>query len=240
MNQHDYYDSARLEAAAQGRKFNSMETALAYLNQEKLECLLCGSKFDSLAKHLYMSHHVRARDYKFAFNLPRMRGLWSCSLAAHMRDKLVSDPARLAASIELGKQYGPARRGTHIDDCNRVDYSRGGKRRDNPAVIPPVVELTTSAPPNLLLQDPDVDFVPVGNGRYHVRARKFGLTDKPVVLKGNEADIFHDERSIPPKEKLQSTSSYDSKSIYARVERIEKTLRILAFALETFSKDSLK
>jgi ROS/MUCR transcriptional regulator protein len=64
---------------------------------------------------------------------------------------------------------------------------------------------------------------------------------KPKVNVGVNLGVSLDDlrAAIPPAEQLQSVNSfvgYDSQSLVARVERIEKTLRIIRFALEEHLK----
>jgi hypothetical protein len=49
----------------------------AYFSGDKIECLICGKWFRSLAKHIVSIHGVSVNDYKTKFNLPWGRGLVS-------------------------------------------------------------------------------------------------------------------------------------------------------------------
>lgn len=60
--------------------FRTRAEALAYLNHEKLECLICGKHLAGLGNHLYMAHGITARSYKTKLRLPLMRGLCGTSL----------------------------------------------------------------------------------------------------------------------------------------------------------------
>ena len=55
--------------------------ALAYLDSDKLVCLLCGREFTLLSQHLRKTHSMTAREYKTRYNLPIKRGLCGPSLS---------------------------------------------------------------------------------------------------------------------------------------------------------------
>lgn len=55
--------------------FHTPEDALAYLDNAKLTCLLCGRELVMLAKHLLDIHAITAEEYKQRYHLPLTRGL---------------------------------------------------------------------------------------------------------------------------------------------------------------------
>lgn len=57
------------------RPFCSTGEVDAYLNNEKIQCLLCGKHFGGLNNHLSLKHGIPARAYKEKLNLPFCRGL---------------------------------------------------------------------------------------------------------------------------------------------------------------------
>jgi len=65
------------------KEFTRMEDVDAYLDGDKLTCLLCGREYISLHKHLILSHNLSADDYKEMFGLPWRRGL----IARGLREK---------------------------------------------------------------------------------------------------------------------------------------------------------
>jgi hypothetical protein len=46
------------------RRFNSLEEINAYMNQDRLTCLLCGHNYASLTNHLIRRHHIHPDRYK--------------------------------------------------------------------------------------------------------------------------------------------------------------------------------
>lgn len=65
--------------------FSSIEEIDRYLNNEKLECFLCGRHFGNLSNHLVQGHGVSARSYREKLGLPFRRGLVGTSTHEKMR-----------------------------------------------------------------------------------------------------------------------------------------------------------
>lgn len=57
------------------RKFRTMEEVDEYLSGSRIECLICGGMYRSLAPHLWHAHGTTARDYKITYGIPVTRGL---------------------------------------------------------------------------------------------------------------------------------------------------------------------
>lgn len=57
--------------------FETMEQVDAYLSGDKIQCLLCGERMQTLHKHLRHKHGVTSDDYRIQFGIPYKRGLQS-------------------------------------------------------------------------------------------------------------------------------------------------------------------
>lgn len=57
------------------QKLQTKEEVEEYFSHEKIECLICGKKYKSLASHIVRVHGVTVEEYKDKFNLPYSRGL---------------------------------------------------------------------------------------------------------------------------------------------------------------------
>lgn len=65
--------------------FASQDDVMGYLDNEKLECLICGRLFSNLGTHLCKKHGITARSYKEKLNLPLyVRSLIGTCLLAKM------------------------------------------------------------------------------------------------------------------------------------------------------------
>ncbi len=71
------YDNARLPLSGfpmPPHKF-TYDEIVAYYSQPRVQCLLCGRTFCSMAKHLTFIHNVSVQEYKNMYGLPKKRGL---------------------------------------------------------------------------------------------------------------------------------------------------------------------
>lgn len=67
--------------------FETVEEALAYLDQPRIVCLRCGKRYRALGRHLNVAHGWTAREYKHFYALPYQRGL-SCAEIREFRRAL--------------------------------------------------------------------------------------------------------------------------------------------------------
>ena len=67
--------------------FETVEEALAYLDQRRIVCLRCGKTYRALGRHLSRAHGWTAREYKDFYALPYQRGL-SCTRTRELRSAL--------------------------------------------------------------------------------------------------------------------------------------------------------
>lgn len=55
--------------------FHTRDQVIAYLDQPRITCLLCGLRYRRLSTHLAETHNVPPDDYRMALGLPLSRGL---------------------------------------------------------------------------------------------------------------------------------------------------------------------
>lgn len=67
------------------KTFRTREDVDEYLENEKIECLLCGHSFEALFKHLKGAHDYTPDDYRAEFGLPWRRSLAGTRLRAKLR-----------------------------------------------------------------------------------------------------------------------------------------------------------
>jgi hypothetical protein len=201
---------------AKARRFTTKAAALDYLDNEELECLVCGKAFVNLGAHLFKHHGVTAREYKVAFNLPRKMGLITPSVRAKLQAAVFRDQANLDRVREMGLRYGPI----------------NGHAGDHHANVPSYTDVS-------------LNHKPVVNGCVKPKVRvervldqMLEITGKPIELPSAEslAALFGGPCPQQPERFPPSLHEYDPNSLVARVERIEKTLRIIRFALEEHLK----
>jgi hypothetical protein len=66
-------------------QFQTMEEVEAYLNQDRIDCLLCGRRYKMLNSHVGRMHQMDLREYKIKCGLPLTSGL----ISASTRERLV-------------------------------------------------------------------------------------------------------------------------------------------------------
>jgi len=89
--------------------FTSLAAVDAYLDNENLECLICGLSYKSLHRHVYRTHNLRADEYKEKFGIPYTKGL----VGTVTRKKLS------IAAIEL-HENNPNQSSSLLKSTNRV------------------------------------------------------------------------------------------------------------------------
>jgi len=82
--------------------FETPEEIYAYLDQELIDCLLCGKQLKSLVTHLSKIHHVDTDEYKTRYGLPYGRGLICVSTHKAMQERTVTEAALKA--LEKGRK----------------------------------------------------------------------------------------------------------------------------------------
>lgn len=69
-----------------------------YLNQDAIDCLICGRRLQSLAAHLSRIHHISSDEYRKMYGLPFRAGLCSAGMTQKLKDAHASEsPAKKAA-----------------------------------------------------------------------------------------------------------------------------------------------
>lgn len=107
------------------RAFQTVDELKAYLNQEKLPCLLCGKAFNGLYTHINFCHKMTADEYRLMFGIPKHCGLSGTLL----RDK---QSQRLRTQRRSGQiPQSPSQ--DHLDKLHRM--ARGKKREVLPCHI---------------------------------------------------------------------------------------------------------
>lgn len=105
--------------------FQTVDELKAYLEQEKLPCLLCGKAFNGLYTHINFCHDMTADDYRAMFGIPKHCGLSGTLL----RDK---QSKRLKTQRSAGQiPQSPPK--AHLDRLHTM--ARGKKREVLPCHI---------------------------------------------------------------------------------------------------------
>ena len=71
----------------------SIDEARAYLNQDEIDCLICGQRKKSLSAHLARIHRITTDEYKERFGLPFRSGLTSAPTTQRLKDVRAKDSA---------------------------------------------------------------------------------------------------------------------------------------------------
>lgn len=69
---------------------------------QRRRCLICGEYYRKVGSHIWMSHGMRAKDYRIAYQLPYKRGI----LAPEIREKLAANVRenRTIENLRAGRQ----------------------------------------------------------------------------------------------------------------------------------------
>lgn len=88
-------------------RFTSSVDVDAYLNVDKIVCLMCGRAFKSVGNHLLV-HNITVRDYQEKYNLPFDRGLSGIArteaLADHLKKRIESGELDLSHLTDRQRQ----------------------------------------------------------------------------------------------------------------------------------------
>jgi hypothetical protein len=71
-----------------GAKITSKAEVLAYISGDKIECLECGKKFQTLGTHLLKVHGMNSAEYREKFNLPAETPLAGAKYRQMHREKM--------------------------------------------------------------------------------------------------------------------------------------------------------
>jgi len=119
--------------------FETPEEVYAYLDQELIDCLLCGKRLKALVTHLSKIHHVDTDEYKTRYGLPYGRGLVCASTHQVLQERTITDTALKA--LERGRKPHGARiqrisglrlmtnqrsvkKAKAVSDLNRIRWTR--------------------------------------------------------------------------------------------------------------------
>jgi len=92
-------------------KFMSIDEVREYLNQDKIDCLICGRRLKSLSAHLAKIHRLSTDNYKIKYGLPFWQGLTSKGTASKLADCRRNDSLEVKQGrIDLLKLIGPQAR----------------------------------------------------------------------------------------------------------------------------------
>ena len=69
--------------------FKTQKEVNEYFSHNKIQCLICGKWFKSLAAHIAMKHGINVREYKDKFNLPLTQSLSCKNTRKKSRDALI-------------------------------------------------------------------------------------------------------------------------------------------------------
>lgn len=85
------------------KPFSTSQEVYDYLNQDEIDCLLCGARKQGLAAHLARIHRVSVLDYKERFGLPYRCGLTSARSREKRKDSWEARPpaAKAATTARL-------------------------------------------------------------------------------------------------------------------------------------------
>lgn len=108
FNQHlrELKDARRVvyEGYPREKPFETPEEIYDYLNQDLIDCLLCGRRLGSLPAHLARIHRMSTDDYKTKYGLPYSRGLtcagYTESLSKSKKEWVAKNPEKQQAKLE--------------------------------------------------------------------------------------------------------------------------------------------
>ena len=106
--------------------FTTIQEMNDYLNQDLIDCLICGKRLHCLAPHLAAIHKVSAADYKAQYGLPYSKGL-TCTSFTEKLSARVDTEAVIAMRMENIRKarYLPKKKARisgmkHLHALNRV------------------------------------------------------------------------------------------------------------------------
>jgi hypothetical protein len=124
-----------LLALSSHRQITSRAQLSAYLDNDALECLICGKCFINLGAHIKPAHNVTVIEYKRAFGIPRRYGVIGRAMKAHLQD-LAHSPHRIEEARALGQIYGHDNGGLHL--TKPPLYSQQTRGNSKPKVLPTI------------------------------------------------------------------------------------------------------
>ena len=93
-------------------QYHSIAEVDAWLNCDRVLCLICGRRFEHLGRHIAAFHHVTANEFRFLYGIPANRGLVGAKLKERFAARAVAELAR-----------DPEHRRKFVDAVRRKGYS---------------------------------------------------------------------------------------------------------------------
>ncbi len=105
-------------------QFETKEEVEAYLEGDKISCLLCGKEFQALGIHLTRTHKVNIKDYKEYFGIPHGRGLTGITVR---KKKIIANKKRpLEFFAEMSRKGASGRKAENRK--KRSEYAPASKK----------------------------------------------------------------------------------------------------------------